>query len=154
MSFKDELLCRAETYAEQNGLVLVEELGFGVHGIVLAAESKAETGRVALKMHGQEVAYFRERDVYLRLMKHRVKMLRGCYVPQLRRYDDDLLILDMTVVTRPFVLDFGGAYLDHAPDFSEEVMADWRDEKIEQFGKQWPPKPKPSCGSWKRWAFS
>jgi hypothetical protein len=35
------------------------------------------------------------------------------------------------------VLDFGGAYLDQAPDFSDEVMADWRAEKKEQFGARW-----------------
>ncbi|HYV34934.1 MAG TPA: hypothetical protein VE988_04465 [Gemmataceae bacterium] len=39
---------------------------------------------------------------------------------------------------RPFVLDFGGAYLDKPPDFSDEVMADWAVEKQEQFGSRWP----------------
>jgi hypothetical protein len=43
----------------------------------------------------------------------------------------------MSVVTRPFVLDFAGAYLDHAPDFSDEVLAEWRAEKQEQFGPRW-----------------
>ena len=52
-------------------------------------------------------------------------------------YDDHLLIIEMTIVRRPFVLDFGGAFLDKAPDFSE-VMADWRAEKFEQFGDRWP----------------
>jgi hypothetical protein len=44
----------------------------------------------------------------------------------------------MTVVDRPFVLDFAGAYLDEAPQFSEEVMADWLADKQEQFGTRWP----------------
>ena len=44
----------------------------------------------------------------------------------------------MTVVSRPFLLDFAGAYLDWSPDFSDEVMADWRAEKLEQFGERWP----------------
>jgi hypothetical protein len=30
----------------------------------------------------------------------------------------------MTIVTRPDVLDFAGAYLDMPPEFSEEVMTD------------------------------
>jgi hypothetical protein len=30
---------------------------------------------------------------------------------------------EMTVVTRPFVLDFAGAYLDWGPEFSDEVLA-------------------------------
>lgn len=41
------------------------------------------------------------------------------------------------MVSRPYVLDFAGAYLDYAPDFSEEVLADWRAEKEEQFGSRW-----------------
>jgi len=40
-------------------------------------------------------------------------------------------------VTRPFVLDFAGAYLDWGPEFSEEVLADWLKEKQEQFGPRW-----------------
>ena len=44
----------------------------------------------------------------------------------------------MTMVSRPFVLDFAGAYLDVAPDFSEEVLAEWRAEKQEQCESRWP----------------
>jgi hypothetical protein len=43
----------------------------------------------------------------------------------------------MEVVSRPFVLDFAGAYLDKPPDYSDEVLADWRSEKQEQFGERW-----------------
>ena len=43
----------------------------------------------------------------------------------------------MTVVTRPLVLDFAGAYLDDPPDFPEDVLTDWRTEKQEQFGPRW-----------------
>lgn len=39
----------------------------------------------------------------------------------------------MTVVTRPFVLDFAGAYLDRAPDYNAETIEEWRKEKVEQF---------------------
>jgi hypothetical protein len=135
-------MSRAREYAQANGLTLGKELGFGVHGIVVVTESAGEPGRPArqsaLKAHQRETEYLRERDVYLRLQDHQVERIRGCEVPQLIDYNDHLWILEMTIVTRPFVLDFGGAYLDHAPDFSDEVMADWRAEKIEQFGKRWP----------------
>ena len=43
----------------------------------------------------------------------------------------------MTVVSRPFVLDFAGARLDQPFDFSEEVMADWQEAKQEQFEMHW-----------------
>jgi hypothetical protein len=44
----------------------------------------------------------------------------------------------MTIVTAPYLLDFAGAHLDNAPEFSPEVMEQWRLEKIEQFGDHWP----------------
>jgi hypothetical protein len=79
-----------------------------------------------------------KRDVYLRLKENGIDTILGCHVPQLLRYDDGLWVVDMSVVTRPFVLDFAGAFLDKAPDFSDEVLADWRAEKQEQFGVHWP----------------
>jgi hypothetical protein len=142
MGFKDELLRRAREYAQRTGLTLGDELGCGVHGIVFVTESQAEKGpsplRSAIKVHQREPDYGRERDVYLRLKERRVTTIGGCHVPRLLRYDDELWVIVMTVVTRPFVLDFAGAFLDQAPDFSEEVLADWRAEKQEQFGPRWP----------------
>jgi hypothetical protein len=44
----------------------------------------------------------------------------------------------MSIVTRPFVLDFAGAYLDRRPDFSEEIWAEWESAKREQFDVRWP----------------
>jgi hypothetical protein len=44
----------------------------------------------------------------------------------------------MSVVKRPFVLDFAGAYLDAPPAFSEEIWADWESGKREQFDVRWP----------------
>jgi hypothetical protein len=75
--------------------------------------------------------------VYLRLQHLGVAQIRGCHVPQLLGYDDDLLIIEMTVVTPPYVLDFAGAYLDRPPDYSEQTLAEWEAEKREQFGDGW-----------------
>lgn len=142
MSFHDELEHRARQYTQRSGLVLGQELGRGVHGIVFVIESQPEKGpmaaRSAIKAHRREPDYCRERDVYLRLQEHGLTTIRGCHVPQMLAFDDELWVLEMTVVSRPFVLDFAGAYLDEPPDFSAEVMADWRAEKAEQFGSRWP----------------
>jgi hypothetical protein len=132
-----DLVRRAQEYADRKGLVIGRELGSGVHGTVFAAEYQTEGGRSALKAHADAAAYARERDVYRRLREHGITAIRGCNVPELVACDDDLWIVEMTVVTRPFVLDFAGAYLDEPPDFSEEVMADWHTEKQEQFGPRW-----------------
>jgi hypothetical protein len=134
MNTPDDIRRRAEDFCQRHGLALIDELGFGVHGKVFVAESQPENVMSAIKIHHRETDYQRERDVYLRLRRHGVKMIRGCHVPQLLRHDDELWIIEMTVVARPFVLDFAGAFLDHAPDFSEEVLAEWQVEKQEQFG--------------------
>jgi hypothetical protein len=138
MNGKEEIVRRAELYAKRNKLVIAEQLGCGVHGTVFVAESQIESGRSAIKIHGQEASYCRERDVYLRLQEHGVTAIRNCEVPRLLHYDDGLWVVRMTVVTRPFVLDFAGAYLDEPPDFPEEVWDEWRERKQEQFGARWP----------------
>lgn len=51
--------------------------------------------------------------------------------------DDELWVVEMEIVSPPFVLDFAGAYLDAPPDFPDEIMEDWRAEKREQFGERW-----------------
>jgi len=134
---RDDLIRRIEQYAGRKGLVLRESLGAGIHGNVFAAEYQTEGGRSAVKGHERRDAYERERDIYLRLREHEVTDIRGCHVPALIDYDDDLWCIEMTVVSRPFVLDFAGAWLDESPDFSDEVLADWRAEKQEEFGPRW-----------------
>lgn len=141
MSFQGDITSRALHYAQWHNLALADELGAGVHGIVIATESQPGKGiptiRSAIKVHRQVLDYLRERDVYLRLKQHEITTIRGCHVPRLLASDDELGVLELTIVTRPFVLDFAGAFLDRPPDFSEEVLAEWRAEKSEQFGPRW-----------------
>jgi hypothetical protein len=59
-------------------------------------------------------------------------------VPQLISHDDEFLAIEMTIVSPPFCLDFGGAYLDRPPDYSPEVWDDWRKMKSEAFEENWP----------------
>jgi len=132
-----DLVRRAQEYAHRKGLVIGRELGSGVHGIVFSVQYQTEEGRSALKVHERGPDCARERDVYLRLKEHGVTEIRGCNVPEMVAFDDELWVIEMTVVSRPFVLDFAGAFLDQAPEFSEEVLADWRAEKQEQFGPRW-----------------
>ena len=43
----------------------------------------------------------------------------------------------MSIVTRPFLLDFAGAEADVRPDFSPKIWTEWETQKAEQFGKRW-----------------
>ena len=64
--------------------------------------------------------------------------MHGHSIPDLIDYDDELLAIEMTIVSPPFCLDFGGAYLDRPPDYSPEVWADWETQKSEDFEENWP----------------
>jgi len=135
----DEFLIEnARTYALQHQLQLVERLGFGIHGIVFVAENKLNVGRSALKTHRYEEPFLRELAAYQRLSAEGIREILGFNVPALLASDDNLRIIEMSLVARPFVLDFAGAYLDKAPDFSEEIWAEWYAQKQDQFGRRWP----------------
>lgn len=135
---QDFILQNALAYASQHQLELAERLGFGAHGIIFVAEDKSKSGKTAVKAHREFEPYLRERAVYERLKQAGVTELVGFNVPQFVNADDGLRVIEMSIVTRPFVLDFAGAYLDKPPDFPEEVWAEWEAGKREEFESRWP----------------
>ncbi len=125
---------RASRYALDRSLALGTQLGFGVHGRVWATDHKS-----AVKAYAPSGPHYaREPDIYLRLEERTVTEVRGFHVPQLLGFDDELWVIEMSIVRPPFVLDFAGAYLDEKPDFSEETWEEWETDKQEQFGANWP----------------
>jgi hypothetical protein len=134
----DPLNHRLQVYAQRWQLKLAEQLGSGMHGIIFSALSKREMGKTAVKAHKEQDPYRREVAAYLRLQDAGVRQLQGFRIPNLVRYDDELMVLEMTTVTRPFVLDFAGAYLDYKPQFSDEIWEEWLRDKMEKFEERWP----------------
>lgn len=135
---ESDLVQKVWEYIRRDGRILGPALGTGVQGNVFVVKLQSSLFDTALKIHSREIEYRRERNVYLRLREYDVTLIRGCNVPYLLAHDDELLILEMTIVQRPFVLDFGGAYLDYPPDFPDDVLAEWEREKREQYGERWP----------------
>jgi len=134
----DEVLWqKPQAYASRHRIRIGEKLGSGVHGLVLVADRQIESARTAIKVHREREAYERERSVYERLAERSIVDVRGFHVPRMIGCDESLWIVEMTIVTRPFVLDFAGAYLDRAMDFPEDVWNAWETEKREQFGDHW-----------------
>lgn len=130
---------RALTFAARHAVELGEELGTGTQGAVFALIDKLKSGPAAVKFHYRAHSYTRECAAYRKLTEVGVESVLGFNVPKLLRTDDDLLAIEMTVVRRPYVLDFAGAWIDEEPpEFSDEVWDEWRREKIEQFGPRWP----------------
>ena len=116
------MINKAQEYCNTHGLSLGRHLGHGVQGMVFAS-----TRESALKVHALQAAYLREREVYRRLAENNVGELRGFIIPQLYNYDDSRLIIEMSIVAPPFIVDFGGAYLDSYPEHavSKEKYSEW-----------------------------
>jgi len=119
--------------AQCNQLRIVKSLGFGIHGSVFAVENKPNI-HTAVKYCAEAEPFLREFEAYCRLDEYNVIDVCGFNVPLLLAVDQDLRILEMTLVDRPFVLDFGGAYLDVKPTFMPEIWEHWEAEKREQYG--------------------
>jgi len=127
----------AGAYAARHELLVVERLGFGVHGSVHLVEGKLKGDRSAIKAHRATEFFLRERAAYELLSNAGVTEVLGFHVPQLIRADEELQVIEMTIVTRPFVVDFAGAHVGARPEFPEEAWAEWQAEKREQFGARW-----------------
>src|SRR5438477_10107499 len=106
------LMPNALLYVGQRQLELGETLGSGKDGIVLVAKRKAQPAKVAIKVLRWPEAYVREKQVYERLRDAAVQTVLGFNVPLLLGSDDELRVIEMTIVERSFVLDFAGAHLD------------------------------------------
>jgi len=133
----DIAIKNAGAYAARHDLIVVERLGFGIHGSVHLVEDKLKGDRSAIKSHRAREFYVRERAAYELLSHAGVTEVLGFHVPQLIRADEELQVIEMTIVTRPFVVDFAGAYVGARPEFPEEIWAEWEAEKQDQFGARW-----------------
>lgn len=95
----------------------------------------------AVKFFVLSEPYLRERNAYLLFRGRGITHILQFQLPELERYDDDLMAVEMSMVPRPgaHLLDFAGAYpAVTAPDFPPEVMDEWMSEKAEQFGDCFP----------------
>jgi hypothetical protein len=116
-------------YCAKRNLRIDDILGAGKDGTVYATHLNS-----AVKLHAVKESYQRERDVYLRLLDRDVIRICGLRIPVLLNYDDNLLIIEMTTVIPPYLLDFASAWLDRAPDFPQEVLDEWHERLRESFG--------------------
>ncbi len=117
----------------RHGVRLRARLGLGRDGEVYLTDRNS-----AVKFFTITDNYSRERSAYERLLRLAVTDVAGHAVPLLLQAVDEFLAIEMTVVRPPFLLDFASAYDElEAPDFSEEVWVQWREQKQEEFGDRW-----------------
>ena len=136
----DEKIARnVQLYAQRYNARVGGALGSGNHGNVFVVESKAKRMRYAVKFCKDPAPCDREVRAYELLAERKVIDIAGFSVPQFLGSDDELLAIEMTIVEAPFLLDFGGAYEEFSlPDFPDNVWAEWRQQREEEFGANWP----------------
>lgn len=79
--------------------------------------------------------YQREVEIYRILQARGIGKIAGHNMPRLRNFDDALLAIEMSIVERPFVLDFAGAKLPaEVPDFGPEILEEHQERMREMFG--------------------
>ncbi len=119
---------RAELFAADRSLRLVTRIGHGNDGTVWQSDRQS-----AVKAFHREDGYVRERDCYRRLFDRSIHELVGFRLPELLDYDDPLLVIEISLVFPPCVIDFGKAYVDSPPDYSPEALAEAEEAERELF---------------------
>jgi hypothetical protein len=111
------LKSQASAYAKSHGITIAFDnpLGLGTDGCVWRTSRQS-----AVKIFERQSNYVRERDCYRLLKSLSVSEIEGFSIPRLIDSDDELLVVEMDIVSPPFLLDFAKAYLDGPPDFSQD----------------------------------
>ncbi|MBI1373278.1 MAG: hypothetical protein GC159_11145 [Phycisphaera sp.] len=109
------------------------ELGSGTDGIVYSTSRPS-----AIKVFAARQPYGKELAAYSRLAEFDVSELCGHNVPILFGHDDETLVIEMSRVVPPYVLDFGKSDVDICWDFTDEELEARLLEQAEDFDEYWP----------------
>lgn len=122
-------------YEARHHVRLLEILGSGPgqDGFVLRSDRLT-----AVKFFDSEHRFHREWEVYHVLRTKGISNVAGHEVPRFVNVDDKVQAIEMSIVNRPFVLDFAGAKRpEEVPDFEEHVMQEHLEHLQELFGDKW-----------------
>ncbi|MBS0264098.1 MAG: hypothetical protein JSS02_19335 [Planctomycetes bacterium] len=130
----EDLRFRLTEYAKRRKLEIHEHLGGGIQGIVFSTYLPS-----AIKVFKRRVHYEREVAVYHRIKSRGISSVCGFTVPKPLRRHDELMIVEMELVVKPFVLDFASAGVDGPLfEYSAETLAEDEQRRKELFEDRWP----------------
>jgi hypothetical protein len=134
--FKEEMARRAKTYVQSRKLSLDCQypLGAGIDGCVWRTSRPS-----AIKLCERDQSFRDEVESYRRLQDQNVRRIQEFAVPRLIDWDEPLMAIEISIVSPPFLLDFGKVYLDAPPPYwnDAEIMADWQARGKEDFDDRW-----------------
>jgi hypothetical protein len=136
MAIPEELKRLCQVYAENHGIAIAIEspLGFGQDGAVWRSSRGT-----AIKVFERERNYQFERDCYQRLAAETIEFIGVFDVPKLFAFDDAIHVIEIGIVSPPYLLDFGKAYIDRRPPYTEGQIAESIEESRQLFEEEdWP----------------
>ena len=125
----EKALVIARTYIGSGDIL--KDLGAGAEGFVFASPTST-----AIKIFQTPEKFEHELAAYLRLREHEVIDVSGFAVPRLIASDAHLLVIEMTMVEPPFILDFAQSTLDEPRDFPEGHIEEWWERVADDFGER------------------
>lgn len=108
--------------------------GCGQEGYVWPVEG----GVSAIKVFERRKNYEIELGCYEILDAHKVTEVYGFNIPQLIGWSEELLIIEMTIVKPPFILDFGKSSLYFKPEYPSDAVDHYQRQLEETFGEYLP----------------
>ncbi len=126
---------RAAEYARLKGIDIdfANPLGAGMDGAVWRTNRTT-----AVKVFERQANYELELQCYCRFHSAEIDSINGFAVPRLMGFNEELLVIEMGIVSPPFIIDFAKVRLDRPYDFCEEVIADWNESGRDLFEDRWP----------------
>ena len=109
-------------------------LGIGQEGFVWKTGTERAS---AIKVFDRQRNYLNEIEIYLILESHEVSEIKGFTIPKLIDFDDELWIIELSIVSPPYLLDFGKASVGFPPPFTAEQMLEYETERKQLFGRNW-----------------
>ncbi|HTW96021.1 MAG TPA: hypothetical protein VMD30_14560 [Tepidisphaeraceae bacterium] len=114
-------------------LVGVVGPGLGRDGFVLRSNRLT-----AVKFFDHADRFLREHEVYQILKARDIWQVAGHNTPRLLLANQSLRTIEMTLVERPFILDFAGAMRhEEVPDFPPHVIEEHLQRVQDLFGNRW-----------------
>ncbi|MBL8827833.1 MAG: hypothetical protein JNM18_12720 [Planctomycetaceae bacterium] len=127
----ESLLANVKQYCQARAMAWQESsvLGWGQDGTVW--QTPVPT---AVKAFYRQSNYDVEKSCYQRLAEKGLRTLDGLYLAQLIDFDDELLVIELSIVSPPYLLDFGKAYLDCRAPYDEVQRTEYHDMIRDLFG--------------------
>ena len=125
---------RATEYCEKAGVSpeFGSLLGTGQEGFVWQTDENS-----AIKVYDRKSNFDREIACYSLLQFHGVNEIDGFAIPELLGDDEDLRVIELSIVSPPYLLDFGKAYVHQRPEFDQATLDQDEEIRSELFGENW-----------------